>query len=59
MWHCCLWESWFVDTTPKVIGDHFIDLGFWDDSYADLMIWTDANLSDRFAFTYNNEGFVY
>jgi hypothetical protein len=51
--------SWLADTIPKAIGVRFVDSGVWDDSHADLTIWTDANLSDAFAFTYNDEGFVY
>ena len=51
--------SWLADTSPKATGVCFIDSIFWDDSHADLTIWTDVNLSDEFAFTYNNEGFVY
>ena len=51
--------SWLADTIPKAIGVRFVDSGFWDDSHADLTVWTDANLFDAFAFTYNNEGFVY
>ncbi|KIJ92812.1 hypothetical protein K443DRAFT_113006, partial [Laccaria amethystina LaAM-08-1] len=51
--------SWLADTIPKAIGVRFVDSGVWDDSHADLTIWTDANLSDAFTFTYNDEGFVY
>jgi len=51
--------SWLADTILKAIGVRFVDSGVWDDSLTDLTIWTDANLSDAFAFTYNNEGFVY
>ena len=50
---------WLTETIPKAIGVRFVDSGFWEDSDADLTVWTDANLSDAFAFTYNNEGLVY
>jgi len=39
---------WLADTILKAIGVHFVDSGVWDDSLADLTIWTDANLSDAF-----------
>jgi len=50
---------WLADTIPKAIGVRFVDSGFWENSHTDLTVWTDANLSDAFAFTYDNEGFVY
>ena len=50
---------WLTQTIPKAIDVHFIDSGFWDDSNADFTVWTNANLSNTFACTYNNEGLIY
>jgi hypothetical protein len=51
--------SWLISTIPQSIGIRFVDSGFWEDSDADLCIYTDAALNDGIAFTYGMAGYVY
>ena len=51
--------EWLIDVIPKAIGVHFVNATHWDDSEADLVLWTDASLRLGLGFVYANRGFVY
>lgn len=50
---------WLVDVIPRAIGVRFIDSLAWDDSEADLVLWTDAALRLGLSFYYSGNGFCY
>ena len=51
--------TWLANTIPRAIGVRFIDNGMWADAEADIVMWTDASLTQAIAFVYKEEGFVY
>jgi hypothetical protein len=51
--------TWLAVTIPKSIGVRFVDSGVWDDSEADLVVWTDASLRGALSFVYGSDGYVY
>jgi hypothetical protein len=51
--------SWLASVIPKSSGIRFIDDGMWDDSEADMVLWTDASLKLGMGFTYAGRGFMY
>ncbi|KAJ3737623.1 hypothetical protein DFJ43DRAFT_968916, partial [Lentinula guzmanii] len=50
--------SWLADILPKSIGVRFLDDGFWPDSDADMVLWTDAS-KIGLSFTFAGNGFWY
>jgi len=51
--------EWLIEVIPKAIGVHFVDAMHWDDNEADFVLWTDASLRLRLAYTYGGCGFAY
>ena len=51
--------EWLLHVIPRAIGVHFVDATHWDDSEADLVLWTDASLKLGLAFVYGRHGFTY
>jgi hypothetical protein len=51
--------GWLVDIIPTTIGVRFINTGLWNDSDADMIVWTDASLNIALSFIYASNGFVY
>jgi hypothetical protein len=51
--------SWLVGVIPKSIGVHIIGTGAWDDSAADMVLWTDSSLRIAMSFVYAGNGFAY
>jgi len=51
--------TWLTSIIPRSIGVRFVDSGRWDDSEADMVMWSDASLRDALAFVYAGNGFVY
>jgi hypothetical protein len=51
--------EWLIDVIPKAIGVHFVNATQWDDSEANLVLWTDASLRLGLGFVYVNRGFTY
>jgi hypothetical protein len=51
--------NWLASIIPQSIGIKFVDSGAWNDSDADLVMWTDASLRLALSFVYHTSGFVY
>jgi hypothetical protein len=51
--------TWLASIIPRSIGVRFVDSGRWDDSEADLIIWTDASLRLALSFVYGSNAFLY
>jgi hypothetical protein len=51
--------SWLAGMIPKSIGVHIIGTGAWDDSAADMVLWTDSSLRIAMSFVYTGNGFAY
>jgi hypothetical protein len=51
--------GWLIDIIPAAIGVRFIDTGLWNNSVADMVVWTDASLKFALSFVYAGNGFVY
>jgi hypothetical protein len=51
--------TWLASIIPKSIGVQFVDSGQWDDSEADLIMWTDASLRLALSLVYDNNSFIY
>lgn len=51
--------NWLTSIIPQSIGIKFVDSGAWNDSDADLVMWTDASLRLALSFVYHTTGFVY
>jgi hypothetical protein len=51
--------GWLIDIIPAAIGVRFIDTGLWNNSDADMVVWTDASLKLALSFVYASNGFVY
>ena len=51
--------EWLLDVIPRAIGVRFVDATYWDDSEADIVLWTDASLRLGLAFAYAGRGFTY
>ena len=51
--------TWLSSIIPRSVGVCFLDDGIWDDSAADLEVWTDASLTLGMSFVYGNQGFMY
>ena len=51
--------TWLSSIIPRSVGVRFLDDGIWDDSAADLEVWTDASLTLGMSFVYGNQGFMY
>jgi hypothetical protein len=50
---------WLIDIIPTAIGVRFIDMGLWNNSDADMVVWTDASLKIALSFIYAGNGFIY
>ncbi|KAG6899587.1 hypothetical protein C0995_005625 [Termitomyces sp. Mi166 len=51
--------EWLLKTISKAIGVHFMDTTYWENSSADMVIWTNASLKLGMAFVYAENGFAY
>ncbi|KAJ8517701.1 hypothetical protein ONZ45_g5144 [Pleurotus djamor] len=51
--------EWLVDLIPRAIGVRLVDNMHWNDSDADMIMWTDAALHKAISFVYSNKGFIY
>jgi len=51
--------SWLASIIPWAIGIHFVDIGQWDNSNADFILWTDTSGKKRLSFVYAGNGFFY
>jgi len=51
--------TWLTSIIQQVVGVCFLDDGIWDNSTADLEVWTDASLTLGISFVYGNQCFMY
>ena len=51
--------TWLASIIPQSVGVRFLDDSIWDDSAADLEVWTDASLTLGMSFVFGNQGFMY
>jgi hypothetical protein len=51
--------TWLLSAVRDCIGVRFVDAMMWNDSDADMVMWTDASLRIGLSFVYSNLGFVY
>ena len=51
--------TWLSSAVRDCIGVRFVDAMMWNDSDADMVMWTDASLRIGLSFVYSNLGFVY